>query len=758
MSIKNSILILSIIFIHITVEAMNKKSIIAATKLKQERVVHLENIKKELATNQSSTSEFHIVHSPCNCIHDSCYSKIELAQLVNSALNQKNIKERKKDINKALPQIMSLQKDNYENRNDNTALNFYSNYPVYQTNLNSFTQKNLELQHAESLLSHAQQCDAAITLQAWRRKVLAQKKTEQIRKSFKLKNQEQRAMNCEDNRTKRLISIEKKETLQKIKEEEKTKKLQLEEARKEAQRQKNKENIQKQADRENQKKEDEKLRKEKQRELSLRQKAQSQLKKEQELTRKQIQQEKDAADLAYLTDIAKQAHVKKDPIAWKASTSIKLDQEQTQIDDAILATPKESLSQFQLNPFATSAASVEEDPINWLEKRQKTRQMIAEVQAETKIIQQKLNPQSHEKQMETEQLNFKEKTLRRIFSVHNNSIEHNDFTAWQEQQNKIKKEKCEEKEIQRKKNLKTILRCKACDRETKKTELAQKLEKDFAYSSPTEKSVIELFESYDKALDTKTSLDAIKRLEIIFIESEDRLKNKNESIRWYLFDHPKIYNKIKQKYLSLQRTISPIEKAIIIQEFESLKKARSSKSLPQDVCEKLQNEHIKMISQVLQIQKLEILENIHTNDGVLDISKLLYPNQSSINLESTGKLSQETLDQAEIEIKNNLSKQKHIHDLNVVAPTITDLLQRSGIDPSIHMVHKIINSSAETTRIPKPQKSSLDFLKEIKKSLLVDWQRANELSPQQDTLDQVADKVKVHACVVKAFMDIAEKS
>ena len=356
--------------------------------------------------------------------------------------------------------------------------------------------------------------------------------------------------------------------------------------------------------------------------------------------------------------------------------------------------------------------------------------------------------------MNKERSFFQEKTLKGIISIHQNSIEYYDFMRWQEMQRIKNEQRDHKKEEQRKKNLKTILKCKHCDRESKKIELAEKLEHDFAYNSSHEKSVIELFKSYNKALHLKTSLESIEQFERIFIETEHQLRNKGESITWYLFSNPEIYTKLKQQYLSEQRNINYSERVKSMEAFERLKN-NSNQNLSKDAYEKLQNDYLKMIPKISRIQKLHVLERIHTNGGILDISKFLYTNQSSIDIETYGKLSKDILDKAEIEIKHNLSQQQH--NLNIVIPTAISLLTQSGIEPSLNIIHAMIHTSVEVTRVPKPNKSSIDFLAEMQKSMFLTLQRANELTSNPDTFDQMADKVKINSCILKAFMDIADK-
>ena len=413
MTIKNNILIFSMIFIHITV-AMDKKIIAKIESHKkfnpihnQEHLAYLADIKQRVK-NDRFRSKFHTVTSPCHCIQDSCYLNKNLAQAVKYATDQKDLKERKKTISKLLPRIVKYQKENYALRSENITVNFYGNKNQYLNNLATLTQNNLDLQHAQSLLSHVQQCDAALTLQSWRRKTIAKQQTEKMREYAKKEHLEQKIMKQEEILTKRFISSEIQKELQRIKEQKTAETLRVEDARKEAQRQKNKENIQKQVIQENEKKETEKLKKEQEQEnLKLKQKAQAQLKKEQQSAHKKAEQQKEAADLAYLTDMAKQQSeviLKKEKtqnnsIVCKASTKTLSDTMQSEVDDKPQISHKTIPLQNHSYPSAASADDTEKNSTDWISQRQNFIKQLDETKIEAVTIQQQLDQPNHETKM-----------------------------------------------------------------------------------------------------------------------------------------------------------------------------------------------------------------------------------------------------------------------------------------------------------------------------------------------------------------------
>src|SRR3989339_1203015 len=299
MTTKNFILLLSISFCQMISTMDNKNNVV------------LDHRRTQL--QQNLAPRFYNVNSPCHCIHDSCYTNKKLAQDVNRSINLPTLKDRKKSVHNLKQQVILSEKENYARRSENIAVNFYGDQNCYLNNLATLTQKNLELQHAQSLLSHVEKCDAALTLQTWRRTRIAQKETEKLRNNLKLKQQEeqeQKGMKQEDVLTKRFNSFEKQQALQQIKDHQAAEFLRLEEAKKEAQRQKSKENNQKKAEQEKAELQAQQLKKEQeQQDQKRKQKAQAQLKKEEQAAAKKAAQDKEIADLAYLTDMASQSKI-----------------------------------------------------------------------------------------------------------------------------------------------------------------------------------------------------------------------------------------------------------------------------------------------------------------------------------------------------------------------------------------------------------------------------------------------------------------
>ena len=69
---------------------------------------------------------------------------------------------------------------NIQNQNDNLSDNYYTNYPLYQTNYCALFNKNTENKQALSLLSHTQAFDSAIILQSFFRKKIFENRNNYI--------------------------------------------------------------------------------------------------------------------------------------------------------------------------------------------------------------------------------------------------------------------------------------------------------------------------------------------------------------------------------------------------------------------------------------------------------------------------------------------------------------------------------------------------------------------------------------------------
>jgi hypothetical protein len=748
---------------------MHKNPTLAATIINYERFQHLAELRQTLTINQYQKTNipYYKVESPCNCIQNGNYKNIGMAHAIKNTINTPSLQLRKITTQQTLKQIKSEQNNNFENFNQNTIQNYYNYYSLYQHNLEFLTQENEELRHAHDLLSHVQACDAATTIACLARKKIAKNKVakmcaekiaiEQFQRDQK--NQEQVTMSTEERRTKKVIAYEKEQAQLRVQQEQADEKLRLTRAKKEAQKQKE---LEIKTRRAAEKQAEEDLKKQKQKQLSLQQKAAAQAKKEQELLRKKIQQEKEAADLALLTNMAQwqsqiiikdnknetidQKLIRSKEIATSANLSPFIEQEQTEHDDSLQTIILSNLS-------AASIDNNDDDPIDWLEKRNEIMKQIKEIEIPTHD-----KNKAHEVLLAQQRLQFQEKTIQTVTDLHESCMEFHNFSAWQEQQKVLKLKREEEKEEQRKKNLKILLKTKESQRQKKKDELAKKLDDDFAYTSETEKVLIELLESYNKLLATQATIDSFKQMEAIFIESEDRLRMQNESLKWYLASHPELYQSIKEKYLSLQRNINDADREIILKKFEKIVQANSNKNLSQQEFESLGTDYKKISPKLSQVQILRKLESIHRNKGVLDISKFLHPNQPVIDIDSLGILSPSILEQAEAEIKARILPNKHIQNFHQITPLVESLLRKINLEPLCITINCMINSAAEITLIQQPEKISSDFFTEIKRSVFVTLQRENELVLEPHTIDQMADISKIHCSIIKAFMDAKKEN
>lgn len=315
--------------------------------------------------------------------------------------------------------------------------------------------------------------------------------------------------------------------------------------------------------------------------------------------------------------------------------------------------------------------------------------------------------------------------------------EYNQYTAWINSLHAITENTAKAKALQQTKNLKELCRYNKSDREKKKQQLNQQLEIDFYLDFVNHKKAQKALEEYAQLLkNPNIDLNLLRQQQEILANIEKHLIA--EPIKWHLAKNNGLYNEIKSSYLNIQNKISNTERLKIIAD----SRGRDQIISPQ----------------LIQLALQDSLKDMHAAGGILDITKLQYPQSAHANLQKLGNISAETLALAEEEMVNRLlPENRHRIDFQAITPTITDLLQQAHVDSSFSTVNQVIQIAGNIALRPKPKDSPDNFLDPIQQSVFNVLQRKNELAVNPETVNQMADKAKIQISVIQAIMNAIKK-
>lgn len=130
----------------------------------------------EQLAQQTKSPASYTVQSPCNCLPDYKYENKALGKRVAKIIAIQSPTTRKQALAEQIFELQERVTQNNQDHLDNLSDNYYADYNLYQCNKAALFSQNEEYKHALSLFSHAQECDAAITLQAFFRTKLSKNK------------------------------------------------------------------------------------------------------------------------------------------------------------------------------------------------------------------------------------------------------------------------------------------------------------------------------------------------------------------------------------------------------------------------------------------------------------------------------------------------------------------------------------------------------------------------------------------------------
>lgn len=276
-------------------------------------------------------------------------------------------------------------------------------------------------------------------------------------------------------------------------------------------------------------------------------------------------------------------------------------------------------------------------------------------------------------------------------------------------------------------NLKKVARAKAEDRESLKIKLKlathNKYEMIIKSLHQDEMKYLLLFYEYAELLN-RSNVNEIPIENFMQIEQKivdlnnDSIQN-GTPLKWYLMSYKNLYNTIKDRYKNIQRNVN---------------KATSNSSYI--------------------LQKLSM---IHTQEGVLDLSRLIYTVKNHEELDALGTLPATVLEQAQQDIQSLFKDQTGELTYGLIKPIIDNLMQQAFInDLTSEIVDDMINMSAAIACLDTPQDNKEKLFTEIYVMIFYSLQRKNELSCSPLTDNQMADITKINMAVLRALIDLIQ--
>lgn len=271
-----------------------------------------------------------------------------------------------------------------------------------------------------------------------------------------------------------------------------------------------------------------------------------------------------------------------------------------------------------------------------------------------------------------------------------------------------------------------------------------KIDKDLSikYSmfATEEQDILNLLNTYaDIALDKKTidknSLEDFEKMVEKIVKADCHLIKKEQRLKWYLASSPNLYKKIKEQYIKFQTIV------------------HQSSRIQQGIM-KLTPGDISMIDPLEKQKKVaEVLQRIHTNNGVLDITKLLHPIITHEELDALGSLQPAALHEAQEDITSLFHDKKDEHDYTKIEPILKKLLHQAGIKSCpIGMIPQIINNTAAVACI-ESENEKKEILEDMDLRIFNELQVSNELNIIPLTDNQMADIAKAQATALRILIN-----
>jgi len=309
------------------------------------------------------------------------------------------------------------------------------------------------------------------------------------------------------------------------------------------------------------------------------------------------------------------------------------------------------------------------------------------------------------------------------------------------------------KEAQRKENLKKLCKVKHHERSALKEQLDKKLTDQFNPMSSEEFDIIMTLKTYTKALSIPNLplRNLISAYQSIVTKEQDLIK-KNLHLKWYLALHPDIYESMKFHAIKLRRTAFmnlPTTKTLTraqLQEESSELTIDEQDSLAKrlEKCEK-NNDETKI---------LNILDELHTHEGILDIGTIIHPHKSKEDIYTLGILTKYDLDKAykSITILDTINAdERHI---NAIRAIIIYLFALSRIDSHYYyMSDSILKGAQDIINEKKSGKNMNDIIDNFASIAYNNLQLTNEMLFQPLSTHQIADVTKISVMILDVFID-----
>lgn len=308
----------------------------------------------------------------------------------------------------------------------------------------------------------------------------------------------------------------------------------------------------------------------------------------------------------------------------------------------------------------------------------------------------------------------------------------------------MRQDKIEEREAQRKKGLteinKKLCRVKAENRDDERKKLQQKLSIEFPIIDTHEQQAIKFLDWYACQVLTTNSIDDLSVQKFTELEKNLQIQvnrlltSQGVHLKWYLLLYPPLYENIKSKYIALKaalQTPSSGKREIAFMEKDTSLETTSD-----------------------QNKILEILKRIHTRNGMLDITRILYqmPSLESINRLAT--LSNDQLTQAENAIKAQYDPAMSIDDLYFIQDIINTLLKQAGFQPGIKGMTNDIIIFTKTLLDDSYCDSRESLLDEVASKIFYSLQIDNEMNSTHITDEQKANLSKIYATVSSTLIKL----
>lgn len=299
------------------------------------------------------------------------------------------------------------------------------------------------------------------------------------------------------------------------------------------------------------------------------------------------------------------------------------------------------------------------------------------------------------------------------------------------------------KEIETRNEYEKLKKLPYKDRPAAQRKIDTNLSKKYSMLSEEEQQVLNLLLVYtEKALDNKaidnTSLEDIEVIVKKIVKAELHLAQQGLHLKWYLAAFPDLYKKMKEQYIKFQTIVQQTSR---IQ--DEIMKSTHQNFTTQDPLHK-------------QKEVAKILQRLHTNNGVLDISKFLYPIITHEELDALGSLQPVTLHTAQQDVKALFTDKTTCHDYTRIEPILENLLRQAQIKSyPIHMISQIIKNTAAISCI-ELEHVKKEVLQNIDLEIFNVLQISNELSIISLTDDAMADIAKSQAAAMRALIDIIQ--